>query len=222
MTFPCRLALIGFVAGALPAAAAPALAADDVPASIGFVVNRDGTPIGTQRLTFHTERGPDGEQLIVDSTIDVKVRAAFITVYRYSFTGRETWQGGKLIAMDTATNDDGTKLAVHVRATPAGLQVDATNAHYLAPADTIPDSYWPADTVKRRRFIDIANGRLVDMISTPAGHRTITVAGKPVDVSVYRLSGIVTGEVGYSPGGAWTLLTVLTHGSDIVYSPAPH
>lgn len=225
MTFPCRLAAIllitgaGLLAGAALAPAAPLPAVDGVPAPIGFTVNRDGTPIGTQRLTFHTESGPGGERLIVDSTIDVKVRAAFVTLYRYTFTGRETWQGGKLVAMDTATDDDGTKFTVHVRAGPAGLKVDATDAHYVAPADTIPDSYWPADTVKRRRFIDIETGKLVDMISTPAGHRTISAAGKPVEVSVYKLRGIVTGEVGYAPDGTWTLLDVVTRGSDIVYTP---
>jgi len=221
MTFQHRLALLGLIMGAVPVLAGPVLAAEPVPAPIDFIVDRDGTPIGTQRLTFHTEPGPDGDRLIVDSTIDVKVRAAFITVYRYSLTARETWQGGKLVAMDTATDDDGKKLAVHARATSAGLEVDATDAHYVAPADTIPDSYWPPATVQHSRFIDVENGRLVDMVSTPAGHRTITVAGKPVDVTLYHLSGVITGELGYGPDGRWLVLRFPSHGSDIVYAPAP-
>jgi hypothetical protein len=222
MTFQHRLALLGLIAAAVPAPAGPLFAAEPVPASMNFIVDRDGTPIGTQRLNFHTETGPDGHQLIVDSTIDIKVRAAFVTLYRYEFTGRETWQGGKLVAMDTATDDDGTKFTVHARATPAGLKVDATDAHYMAPTDTIPDSYWPPDTVKRSQFIDIETGKLVDLVSTPAGHRTITVAGRPVDVTLYHLSGVITGELGYGPDGRWLVLRFPSHGSDIAYVPAPH
>lgn len=221
MTCAQRLALVGLIAGALLFSTAPARAADGVRAPIEFIVNRDGTPVGTQRLTFRTEPSPGGERLIVDGTIDVKVRVAFITAYRFLLTEHEVWQAGRLIALDTKTDDDGTNYMVRARATAAGLQVDATHAHYLAPPGTLPDSYWPPDTVKHRHFIDIENGKLVDLASTPTGRRTIAVDGKPTEVSLYRLSGVINGELGYGPSGDWVLLRFPSHGSDILYTRAP-
>lgn len=223
-----RLALIAPAVVALVIGGRPVLAAglaeaqaEFVPAPIGFIVHRDGTPIGTHRLTFHTEAGPDGERLIVDTTIDIKVRAAFVTLYHYNFKGREAWQRGKLLSLDSATDDDGAKMQVHVRATAAGLKVDSTEAHYVAPPDTLPDSYWRPDTVKRQHFIDIENGKLVDLISTPIGPRTITYVGKPVELSMYRLAGVIDGEIGYGSDGEWMTLRFASHGSDILFTREP-
>ena len=208
----------GLLLGILLAGAAAPSQAESVPAAIDFVVKRDGSPIGTHRLSFHTEPGPDGERLIVDIDIDITVKAAFITLYRFTYKGRETWKGGKLLALDSVTDDNGTKTTLHVRATEAGLEVDGPDAHYVAPPDTLPDSYWHPDTVKHQHFIDNENGQPVDLISTPAGHRTITVDGKPIELAIYQLTGETTGEIGYAPDGQWMSLRLLSHGSDILYS----
>jgi Family of unknown function (DUF6134) len=216
--FTRRLAAAGLLIGCL--LAAPSWA-ETAPPPIGFVVKRDGGPIGTHRLTFHTEPGPDGERLIVDIDINIVVRIASVTIYRYTVKGRETWRNGRLLALDTATDDDGTKKTVRVRATDAGLQVDATNAHYLAPPDTLPESYWRLDTVKHQHFIDIEDGTLVDLFSTPAGRRTITVGDKPVEMNVYHVEGDITGELGYGTDGQWMLLHFPSHGSDILYTREP-
>lgn len=218
-----RLACVAILAGSplLLAADLAAAEAEAVPATISFVVHRDGTPIGTHRLTFHSETGPDGERLIVDTAIDIKVRAAFVTLYHYTFRGRETWQGGNLVALESSTDDDGKKLQVHVQATDAGLRVDSTEAHYVAPADTPPDSYWRPDMVKHQHFIDTEDGKLVDLISTPLGHRMMTYASKPVDLSMYRLTGVIDGEIGYATDGEWMLLHFSSHGSDILYTREP-
>jgi len=214
------LILIGVV-GIPWVGGAAAAEAERVPPAIGFVVNRDGSPIGTHRLSFHTEPGLDGERLIVDIDIDITVKAAFVTVYRYTYRGREIWKGGRLLALDGATNDDGKKTTLRVRATESGLEVDAPDAHYVAPPDTLPDSYWHRDTIKHQHFIDDEDGKLVDLISTPAGHRTVTVDGKPVDLALYQLAGEVTGEIGYGPDGQWLSLRLLSHGSDILYTREP-
>lgn len=192
--------------------------AEPVPAPIAFVVNRDGKPIGTHRLTFHTEPAPGGERLIVDIAIDIKVKVAFVTVYVYTLEGRETWQNGRLLALDTRTNDNGTKFEVHARATPDGIEVQAADhPPYVAPADMLPDSYWQPDTVRRSRFIDIENGQLIDLVSTPAGHRPMQIGAQSAEIAVYHLAGELTGELGYAADGQWVLLHFPDHG-DILYT----
>jgi uncharacterized protein DUF6134 len=92
----------------------------------------------------------------------------------------------------------------------------------VAPPDTLPDSYWRPDTVKHQHFIDIDDGRLIDLISTPAGRRTINVAGKPVGMAVYHVEGEITGELGYGADGQWMFLHFPRHGSDILYTRESH
>jgi hypothetical protein len=71
---------------ALAAAAAPAAAATDLAdGTYAFTVFRDGDPIGTHTLTARHEGG----DLVLDIAVDIKVKVAFITAYRYEQTRRE-------------------------------------------------------------------------------------------------------------------------------------
>jgi len=195
-------------------ASASAAHAEAIPAPLHFIVARNGTPIGTHSLTFHA----DGDRLIVDIAIDIKVKAAFITLYTYHFKGRETWQGGRLVAMETSTDDNGTKIAVRVDTTDQGLKVAGSNVNYTAPPTTLTDSYWRADMVRHTQFIDIEDGKLITLVSTPAGRRTVDIGGKAVDTVIYKLTGEIEGEIGYTPTGEWTLLRFKSHGDDILYT----
>lgn len=197
--------------------AATARAEPVVPAPLNFIVEREGTPIGTHRLTFHA----DGERLVVDIAVNIKVTIAFITVYTHTSRGREVWQDDRLVSFESDTDDNGTALKVRVRAAADGLQVAGKDGSYTAPADMLPGSYWRAETVKRTQFIDTEDGHLVDLVSQPAGRRPVAVGDGMVDTDVYRLSGEMDGELGYTPEGEWTLLRFKTHGSDILYTREP-
>jgi hypothetical protein len=199
------------------AGAGPALAAPEVPADLTFVLKRDGSPIGTQRFTFRAE----GERLAVDIAIDIKVTVAFITVYTYTLRGREVWEDKRLVSFESDTDDNGTKLRVRVHAAADGLHVEGKDGSYTAPADALTSSYWRAETLKHTRFIDIEDGRMIDMITQPAGRRPVAVGARMVDTDIYKLSGEMEGEVGYTPAGEWTLLRFRSHGSDILYTRAP-
>src|SRR5258708_10644581 len=65
--------------------------ADPVPAAINFVVKRDGTSIGTHRLSFRSEQTVDGERLFVDIAIEINVVVAFIPIYTYKFKAPAAW-----------------------------------------------------------------------------------------------------------------------------------
>src|SRR5258708_33594726 len=84
--------------------------ADPVPAAINFVVKRDGTSIGTHRLSFRSEQTVDGERLLGDIAIEIKVVVAVITIYTYKFEGREDWGGERLVVRATFADDHRTKL----------------------------------------------------------------------------------------------------------------
>lgn len=130
-----------------------------VPAVSDFTVLRDGAPIGTHRI--RTEQAGDETRVSVD--IDLRVKVAFITVYRYSHRNRETWRGGRLVAIDTRTDDNGTKQFVRGRATPAGFAVESSSGSRLLPADILPTSYWRPIPTDRTQLLDTQKGRILDV-----------------------------------------------------------
>lgn len=191
----------------------PAGVAAELPAPMVFTVQRDGTPIGTHRLSFRRE----SEDLIVDIDIRLEVKLAFVTLFRYTHMARETWRGGRLVAFASRTDDDGTAFEVHAHATTEGLRVEGSGGTYLAPADTMPSSYWNSEMVTRPRVLDSQSGRMIDLVATPVGLRNEVVAGREIPLRVYRLSGEIAGELAYGPEDEWRALRFTARGSDIAY-----
>ena len=141
--------------------AAPAAAPQDA----RFTVYRDGSPIGTHRI--QVERAGDETRVAVD--IDLQVKLAFVTVYRYSHRNRETWRDGRLVAIDTRTDDNGTAEFVRGRATGDGFAVQSTAGSYTVPAGVLPTSYWRRITPDQTRLLDTQKGRLLDVQVRRAG-----------------------------------------------------
>ena len=69
-----------------------------------FAVSRDGAPIGQHRLRF----SQDGPRTTAEIDIELQVKLAFITVYRYRHVNRELWEGGRLLSFASRTDDNGT------------------------------------------------------------------------------------------------------------------
>ena len=97
------------------AAVTTAAAAQTAPERLAFDVLRDGEQVGTHEITL--DRRADGTDVRIRT--DVAVKVAFFTAYRFEHAGHEAWSRGHLAAMDTSTNDDGTRHELHVVARDA-------------------------------------------------------------------------------------------------------
>lgn len=171
-----RLAILVLLAAALTA---PAGAAEVV----RHVVLRDGQPVGNALLRF--ER--DGDRLVVTSDVTVRVGMGFLTLYEYRHVGREVWQGDRLIALDTETDDNGRHLAVSGRSVGNGFRVEGSDGVLMAPADIRPTSFWREDAVAQPRLLDTETGRVLDIVTTPMNGPDSSQAGRTLHR--YRLSG---------------------------------
>jgi len=207
-----RLACLILALGlALPASASP------LPErGLDFEVLRGDSRIGSHRLRFSHE----GSRLVVEVAIDIEVRIAFVTLYRYVHRSRETWAGDRLVALDSTTDDNGTRHRVTAASDGTVLAVEGSAGRISAPAETLPTSYWRQDTVRQNRMLDTMTGRLVAVTITPAGERPLTVAGRTVSARLYRLSGDIDSELAYGPGGEWIGLRFEARGASIAYRPA--
>lgn len=187
------------VMAAMPGAARAAL---PVPAGdrLGFNIIRKGSLLGQHVLTF--ERS--GDSLVVRVAMELVVKAAFITLYRYKHSAVERWVGDQVVALDTATDDGGTKYAVTGRRTAAGLVIEATGKpKFVAPTDASPATHW-----NRRQldgpWINTQDGKIFRPKVAAEGVEAIATAkGGPVKANRYVMSGDVAMDLWYDGRPSW-------------------
>jgi hypothetical protein len=105
---------------------------------LDFAVERNNEQIGFHRIRFSR----DGERLVVDTEVSIRVTALFVTVYRFSHRAREVWTGGRLVALDAETDDDGTPHRLSVRAEGGALHVMHNGDSSNVAAGLVPTSLW--------------------------------------------------------------------------------
>lgn len=186
------------------------------PASrIAFDVLREDSTIGRHVIGFREE----GRDLLVDIDIDLEVRFAFLTLFRYQHRNRERWRDGRLISLDSQTDDDGSPYWVKAQAVENGLQVESSEARFIAPAETLPTSYWNPATVRQRRLLDSQRGRLLDVEIKPSGRSRVVLPQGIIEAQRYRVDGDLKLDIWYGPDQAWVKLAFEAKGTEIEYSP---
>ncbi len=166
-------ALAAFVAlTAAAAGTAQAAPGPSVPASgrMTFDVIRKGKDIGDYVLSFRG-KGPD---LTVNVSTDVNVKMPVIGVSAYSFRQQstETWKGGKLAGLSSATDDNGTAHQINV-----------------GPSALIPASLWNADIVGARQVLNTITGKTDAITVRNLGEQTVKTGAGAVKATHYAVTG---------------------------------
>jgi hypothetical protein len=209
-------AVIGAAAVTALEVAGPLWAAIPIKEDIAFEVFRDGEPLGHHRVAFRRE----AEDLHVEIDIQLEVKLAFVTVFRYRHTNHEVWRDGHLVAIETKTDDDGERYWLSGRATEAGIVVEGSGGSFVAPADVMPTSYWNAEMVTKNRLLDTQRGRLIDVEIVPVGAEIVLVAGQPVDAQRYTVTGDLELDLWYATDGEWAKISFEARGAEVVYARA--
>lgn len=195
-------------------AAAPLLAARAPAGDIAFSVYRDGAPLGRHELRFRRE-GPD---LHVEIEIELEVKLAFLTLFRYSHRNHEVWRDGRLVSLETRTDDDGTPYRVSGRATERGFEVEGSNGRLVLPASIVPTSYWNPATLDQSVLLDTQKGGLRQVAVRALGLETLTAGGRGVPARRYRMTGDLELDLWYSPEGEWLRIAFEAKGSEVDYA----
>jgi hypothetical protein len=192
------LLALGTTATALPAAAAPA---DSVPASgrLTFDVIRKGKDIGDYVVSF---RGSGGD-LDVDLRTDVLVKVPVIGVsaYRFKQQSSETWRGGRLAALNSKTDDNGT---------PHSISVGATSL--------VPASLWSADLVRSAQVLNTIDGSTDAISVRKIGTETVSTGAGPVRATHYAVGGGLNRELWYADGKLVHVRFAAEDGSTVDYA----
>jgi hypothetical protein len=211
-----RRGLVRSMIGGSAAMALPGRALG-LPAAAGQIVfraYRDGAELGWHRLGFRTE----GDRLLVDIEIRFEVSFVFVTLYSYSHRSHESWQGTRLVRLDTMTTDDGERFAVRARAEGDRLMVRTAAGEVMAlPGDTLPTSYWHERTVQASQWLDTQSGRLMRATVERLGVERISTADGRVSATRYRLQGDLDCDLWYTDQRWSKLLFHAEDGSTIDY-----
>lgn len=171
--------------------------------SIFFDVWREGSLIGSHRLDFSRQ----GEELRVDIAIELKVDFAYITVFRYQHRNREIWRGGRLLAMQSTTDDDGERARVLLQAKGEELAVDGTKFAGTVPGNLLPTTYWREESMRAARLVSSQDGRIFEVTVTPLGEEDVLSEGRLVKARHYSMRGDLDLDLWYDAAGEWVRLT---------------
>jgi hypothetical protein len=225
MAMPLALGRRDLARGALAFAALSGLgtrpaAARGIPPSnlIPFTALREDSELGQHRVRF----ARSGGRLTVDIDIALEVKIGFITVFRYSHRGHEEWRDGRLISMETRTDDDGEEFRVDARATSEGLRVTGSGGDYLAPAETIPGSYWNIALLDRPEVLNSQKGELTPIDTRFLGSENISAGPRRITADHHRIIGpTLVIDVWYNDADQWVKLAADIRGSRLEYVLQP-
>jgi hypothetical protein len=189
-------------------------------ATMNYAIMRNGDQIGT--TTVRVQR--KGRETTAEVVTDVRVKIAFVTVYRYEQTETERWIDGRLVALNSVTDDNGTLHKVTAKLNSKGrgdvLTVEADGKVSEVDPSVMPVSLWNAGLVQKTIALDTQDGSLVKLSVVDHGKEQLVLQGQPRTAHHYSIHTTFPQEVWYDESRQ--LIKVSLRGSDgskIEYHP---
>jgi hypothetical protein len=167
--------------------------AETAPRDLAFDIFRKGELIGSHTIEFKSR---DAE-LEVDIDIRLLVKLLFVPVYRYEHSNREIWRDGRLLRIESRTDDDGEDFFVKGAVGPEGFRVESSEGSYVAPEDVISTSWWNFETVNRRKLLNSQLGELMAVEVQPGGDVEVETAAGAIPARRYVVDGEAKLELWY-------------------------
>lgn len=216
-----RRRLLGLIAAASimpvvePLLSTPACAATQ--RDLRFRVLRKGSTIGEHSVTFRAA----GDRLVVNTHIEITVKALFLTVYRFKHDAEEIWQAGRLVAVESTTDDDGTQVQVSGRAVEGGFRIHGQDGPFLASAHLLTsNSLWNSRILDADRLIDVQHGGEIGLVVKPLGEVLVEAPQGQVRASRHRIiTPHYAGIVFYDNDRRWVKTLIEARGQLIEYAP---
>ena len=139
--------------------------------TIRFAIVRNGEQIGTHAIEINRS-GPETSVKIVT---DLNVKVLFVTAYRLQHTATERWVDGHLVALNSSTDNNGTRHKVSVTETPAGVEVRADGKAVRADRTLIPGSLWNQELLRRTVMLDAQDGAILPLSVVDHGPQQVKI-----------------------------------------------
>jgi hypothetical protein len=181
------LALVGVVVLVAPLAQARAANVE----YRDFSLRVDNQLAGNYQMVISTR---DDGATVVTCVAKVEVKKIFgFLKYTYAYRGTETWQGHRLMRLESSTNDNGTSFTVTAVADGDRLRVNVNRQERLSRPDVWTTSYWRLPEAKFRNggvpLLDADTGRAIDGQIRYVGTNALVIGGQTQNCAHYRVSG---------------------------------
>jgi hypothetical protein len=188
------------------------------PPNLSFRALRKGSPIGIHTVTFRQ----DGERLVVTTHIDISVKVLLFTAFYLKHDAEEIWQAGRLAAVKSTTDDNGTRLQVSGRAAEGGFRVIGEDGPFLAPAQLLTSNMlWDTRMLSANRLIDVQYGGVIGLAVKPLGEALVDTPNGQVRATRHHLiTPHYTGTLFHDSDGRWVKALIEARGEIIEYALA--
>jgi len=173
-----------------------------------FAVMRDGQQIGNNTIELRRS----GSETTVHMVTHVEVKIAFVTVYRFDQTETERWVGGKLMALNAVTDDNGTLHRVRASRADDKLMIEANGKTTEVAGNTIPASLWNPLLLEKSVALNPQDGKIMPIAVTDRGEDQLVVQGRAKRARHYVIKSTFPQDVWFDE--ARQLLKVELKGSD--------
>lgn len=164
-----------------------------------FSITIDGKPAGTYSMSIVPQ---DAHSIRMTAMAQTKVSyLGGIYKYTYMFQGTEQWQDGKLVRLDSNSNDNGTKYSVMARADRQGLRIKVNGKDTIARPDVWTTTYWRLPEASQRNhplpLLDADTGKQMNGMLRYVGNSFVRVLGQNQNCTHYHVGGAVKVDVWY-------------------------
>ena len=188
------------------------------PANLSFRALRKGSRIGVHTVSFRH----DGERLVVTTHIDISVKVLLFTAFYLKHEAEEIWQDGRLVAVKSTTDDNGTRLQVSGRATEGGFRIIGEDGPFLAPPQLLTSNMlWDTRMLSAQRLIDVQYGGVIGLAVKPLGEALVDTLHGQLRASRHHLiTPHYTGTLFHDADGRWVKALIEAKGEIIEYALA--
>lgn len=188
------------------------------PPNLSFRALRNGKPIGVHMVSFRQ----DGERLVVTTLIDISVKVLHFTAFYLKHEAEEVWQAGRLLAVTSTTDDNGTRLRVSGSVVPAGFRIIGEEGPFLAPAHLLTSNMlWDTRMLSADRLIDVQYGGVIGLAVKALGPALVDTPLGQVPANRHHLiTPHYTGTLFHNSSGGWIKALIEAKGEIIEYALA--
>ena len=183
--------------------------------AIAFRILRDGTEVGSHRITFERR----GATTLARVCIDIAVSYAWVTVYRFTHRASEIWQGERFVGIESTTDDNGTPAWMRTAWDAGGvLQVSGSGtAPYAAPPGALASTYWNPAILRAAPVISSQDGRLSAQLVLTGALEQVPCVGGTLRARRHEMRGERDMEIWYDLDDQWAYLRFQRDGAVITY-----
>ena len=182
-----------------------------IPADIELKVSREGSEIGRHRVQFRpTENGFEAQ-----TNVDLEIKAALITFFRYEQQSVDLWENGVLVKSSGTCDDDGDITSFEAWRENDELVFEGKLGRNSLPLGAMTDlCFWNPAILETANVIDAQTAEIDPMEVKDLGPERLEIAGQTMETNRYFAGSGETrnGDIWYDASGRWVKASFNTRG----------